>query len=118
MCPKCSAERYRAMSRRNFLKLGGASLAGATLFATIAPGKVLATPNDSSLAMEFEAAADKYSVPEELLLAVGYTNTRWEMPPPALGDYEPGDLHGMGGYGIMHLRQEPSVDTLGEASKL
>lgn len=118
MCSKCSMERYQAMSRRNFLKLGGASLAGATLFATIAPGKVLATPNDSSLAMEFEAAADKYSVPEELLLAVGYTNTRWEMPPPSLGDYEPGDLHGMGGYGIMHLRQEPSVDTLGDASKL
>ena len=49
---------------------------------------------------------------------MGYANARWEMPPSSLEDYEPGDLHGMGSYGIMRLRRNLSVDTLGEASKL
>ncbi|CAA9464901.1 MAG: Negative regulator of beta-lactamase expression [uncultured Rubrobacteraceae bacterium] len=67
---------------------------------------------------EFEGAAKEYQVPVELLLAIGYVNTRWEMPPPEVNRYEPGDLHGWGSYGIMHLVQNPSSNTLGEASKL
>jgi hypothetical protein len=35
-----------------------------------------------------------------------------------LDEYEPGDLHGWGSYGIMALVQNPSSDTLGEASRL
>src|SRR5215212_6626984 len=108
MCSKRSAEWSRAMNRRDFLRLGGAGLAGAALLAAIDPSKALADPDGAPLAKEFGVASAEYGVPEELLLAVGYVNTRWEMPSPALGAYEPGNLHGMGGYGIMRLRRDPS----------
>jgi N-acetylmuramoyl-L-alanine amidase-like protein len=53
-----------------------------------------------------------------LLLAMGYVNTLWEMPPPEASDYEEGDLHGRGTYGIMQLVRNPSRDTLGRAAVL
>jgi N-acetyl-anhydromuramyl-L-alanine amidase AmpD len=76
-----------------------------------------------SLDTEFDAAARKYEVPKELLLAMGYVNTRWEMPPPEASDYEevePGEgaPEARGSYGIMQLVQNPSEDTLGEAATL
>ena len=117
MCTRCSSGSHEAMTRRDFLRLGGVGLAGAALLATAGTGNVLAR-SGSSLAKEFAAAAKRYDVPVELLLAVGYVNTRWEMPPPALGDYEPGNIHGRGGYGIMGLRRDPTADTLGAASEL
>jgi hypothetical protein len=40
------------------------------------------------------------------------------MPPPEASDYEPGDLHGRGAYGIMQLLQNPSMNTLGRAANL
>ena len=40
------------------------------------------------------------------------------MPPPEANEYERGDLHGWGSYGIMALVQNPYSDTLGEASRL
>ncbi len=49
---------------------------------------------------------------------MGYVNTRWEMPPPESNEYEPGDLHGWGSYGIIQLVQNPFSNTLGEAWKL
>jgi len=104
------------MDRRNFLRLGSAGLAGAVLLGT-AGGRVLAQ-SGSSLAAEFRSAAGEYGVPVELLLAMGYTNTFWEMPPPAATDYEPGNIHGQGTYGIMQLHQNPSRDTLGRAAGL
>lgn len=107
----------RAMNRRNFLKLSGAGLAGAALLTTVGAGGVSAQ-SSSSLEAEFEEAAKKYRVPKELLLAMGYVNTRWEMPPPEASAYESGASHGRGAYGIMQLVQNPSSDTLGEASKL
>ncbi len=67
---------------------------------------------------ELEEAAEKYRVPKELLLAIGYVNTHWEMPPPQASDYEEGELDGKGTYGIMALVRNPSADTLGEASQL
>jgi hypothetical protein len=54
----------------------------------------------------------------ELLMTMGWVNTRWEMPPPEANDFERGDLHGWGSYGIMALVQNPYSDTLGEASRL
>jgi len=72
----------------------------------------------NSLVAEIEEAADKYDVPEEILLALGYVNTRWQMPPPETSTYKPGDLHSRGSYGIMQLVQNDSADTLGEASRL
>ncbi len=113
-----SEDPFPTMDRRHFLRLSGAGLAGATLLGTVgAGGKVLAQTGPS-LEAEFQSAAAKYKVPKELLLAMGYVNTLWEMPPPKASDYEPGDLHGRGAYGIMQLVQNPSRDTLGEASEL
>ncbi|WP_228282153.1 N-acetylmuramoyl-L-alanine amidase [Rubrobacter tropicus] len=71
-----------------------------------------------SLAEEFSRASDEYGVPQELLRAMGYVNTLWEMPPPDASPYEPGDLHGRGAYGLMQLQQNPSKDTLGRAAQL
>jgi hypothetical protein len=67
---------------------------------------------------EVEEAAEKYRVPKTLLLAIGYVNTRWEMPPPEASEYEQGELDVKGAYGIMALVRIPSADTLGEASRL
>ena len=104
------------MNRRDFLRLGGAGLAGAVLLGTTG-GRALARSN-SSLRAEFESAADEYKVPLELLLAMGYVNTLWEMPPPDASDYEQGDPEGRGSYGIMQLVRNPSQDTLGKAASL
>jgi hypothetical protein len=111
-----SENRFTTMNRRDFLRLGGAGLAGATLLGT-AGGRVLAQ-TDSSLKAKFETAARKYKVPVELLLAMGYYNTLWEMPPPSASAYRKGDPEGRGDYGIMQLTQNPSRNTLGKAAKL
>lgn len=63
----------------------------------------------SSLAAEFDAVAKEYGVPPELLLAMGYVNTRWETPAGESRD---------GGWGVMHLVQNASTDTLSEAARL
>ncbi len=108
------------MNRRRFLKLGGVVIAGAPLLEVMGSGSVLARERSPgpSLVEEFEEAAAEYGVPKGLLLAMGYVNTRWEMPPSKASNYEPGSLHGWGGYGIMHLVRNPSADTLGAASEL
>ena len=113
-----SMGRSRGMNRRDFLRLSSVGLAGTVLLATAGVSNVPAQQPASSLEAEFEEAARAYGVPKELLLAMGYVNTRWEMPPPESNEYEPGDLHGWGSYGIMALVQNPSSDTLGEASRL
>lgn len=109
------------MNRRRFLRLSGAGIAGSALLGVTGSGGVLArvpSPGASSLVAEFEEAAAEYGVPKGLLLAMGYVNTRWEMPPVGASEYEPGSLHGWGGHGIMHLVKNPSADTLGAASGL
>ena len=110
----------RTMNRRRFLRLGGIGIAGAALLGGMGSGGALAREPSpgSSLVEEFEAAAREYKVSKELLMAIGYVNTRWEMPPPEASNYEPGDIHGWGGYGIMALVRNPSTDTLGAASEL
>ena len=105
-----------SMDRRSFLRLGGTGLAGTVLLGTTAGGVLART--GSSLKAEFKAAARKTGVPVELLLAMGYVNTLWEMPPPAASEYKEGDLHGRGAYGIMQLLQKPSRNTLGRAASL
>jgi len=106
------------MNRRDFLRLSGVGIVGMALFG-VTTSEILAqaSPN-TSLVAEFEEAAEKYDVPVELLLAVGYVNTRLEMPPPEVSAYEPGNPHGRGAYGIMQLVQNDTADTLGEASRL
>lgn len=105
------------MDRRRFLKLSGAGVAGAFLLTAAGAGDVLAQ-SSPALEREFREAAAEYGVPVDVLLAMGYVNTRWEMPPPETNEYERGDLHGWGSYGIMALVQNPSSNTLGEASRL
>lgn len=110
-------EPQSSMNRRRFLKLSGAGVAGAFALATVGAGGVFAQ-SASGLQREFGEAAERYAVPVELLLAMGYVNTHWEMPPSGANEYRKGDLHGWGSYGIMALVQNPSSDTLGEASRL
>ena len=110
-----------AFDRRDFLRLSGAGLLGVVLLGSGGLGKVFAQAGPSqepSLVAEFEQAAEEYGVPVERLMAMGYVNTRWEMPPPEASAYRWGDLHGLGSYGIMALVQNPYSDTLGEASRL
>jgi hypothetical protein len=111
----------RVFDRRDFLKLSGAGLLGVVLLGSVGLGKVFAQAWPSpvpTLVAEFEQAGEEYGVPVELLMAMGYVNTRWEMPPPEASAYRRDDLHGSGSYGIMALVQNPYSDTLGEASRL
>lgn len=111
----------RTFGRRDFLKLSGSGLLSVVLLGSVSGGTVFAQAEHSpgsSLAAEFEEAAEEYGVPVDLLMAMGYVNTRWEMPPPEASEYEKGDPHGWGSYGIMALVQNPYSDTLGEASRL
>ena len=111
----------RAFDRRDFLKLSGAGLLGVVLLGSVGLGKAFAQAGlspEPSLVAEFQQAAEEYGEPVELLMAMGYVNTRWEMPPPEASAYRRGDLHGWGSYGIMALVQNPFSDTLGEASRL
>jgi hypothetical protein len=93
MCSGCPETPHEVpptgvMNRRGFLRFGGAGLASAVLLGT-AGSRVLARTGPS-LKAEFKAAATEYSVPQELLLAMGYVNTLWEMPPPGASDYVEG----------------------------
>ena len=113
----------RALDRKAFLKLSGAGLAGVALLGSLGSARALAETRaeaqpKSSLVAEFRGAAEEHGVPVELLMAMGWVNTRWEMPPPEANEYEEGSLHGWGSYGIMALVQNPYSDTLSEASRL
>jgi hypothetical protein len=111
----------RGLDRRDFLKLSGSGLLGVALLGSVGVGKVFAQAEPSlgsSLVAEFREAAEEYGVPMEVLMAIGYVNTRWEMPAPVVNAYEEGNPHGWGSYGIMALVQNPYSNTLGEASRL
>ena len=112
----CTERPFGGMDRQEFLRLGGAGLAGAILLGT-AGGRVFAQ-SGGSLEAEFEAAAEEHGVPRELLLAMGYVNTEWEMPPPETTPYREGDIHGRGAYGIMQLLERPAGDSLSRAAEL
>jgi hypothetical protein len=109
------------IDRRAFLRISAAGLAGVALFGSSDSVGALVQkdpPPTSSLLAEFKEAAEKHDVPMALLMAMGYVNTRWEMPPPEVNEYQEGSLHGWGSYGIMALAKNPSSNTLGEASRL
>ena len=107
--------------RREFLKRSGLGVVTVALLGFVGVRTIFAQAGPSpglSLTAEFEEAARKYGVPMELLMAMGYVNTRWEMPLPEANEYEKGVPHRWGSYGIMALVQNPYSDTLGEASRL
>jgi hypothetical protein len=110
----------KMMDRRDFLRLSGAGLAAVALLGsvrTVFAQEKKPSPG-SAIVAEFKEAAEEYGVPMALLMAMGYVNTRWEMPLPGANVYAAGDPHGWGSYGIMALVQNPISDTLGEASRL
>lgn len=117
MCGESYGGSSGGMDRREFLKVGGAGVFGAAILGATLSGPVMAQTS-SSLASEFEEASGKYGVPLELLLAIGYVSTRWVMPPKSSGEFKPGDIHGMGGYGVMALSDNPDEETLSKASEL
>jgi hypothetical protein len=65
------------------------------------------SPAAGSVSAAFHAASVESGVPEELLLAIGFVNTRWRM--------ETSEDHGVG---IMHLVHDPQADTLARAAAL
>ena len=97
MCSKCSGTApdevkptssiNSSMHRRDSLRLSGTGLAGAVLLGS-ASARVLAQTK-TSLKSEFQPTAAKYEVPKELLMAMGYVNTRWEMPRRRLATTHP-----------------------------
>lgn len=61
-----------------------------------------------ALADHIDAAARKYDVPRDILLAVAYNATR----------FDPWAVSQFGGHGVMQLTQNDAVDTLGQAAAL
>jgi hypothetical protein len=110
----------RAMGRRELLRLGAVGVAGTAFFGSpvAVAGVVTARSAPLGLTAEIERIAGAYGVPAPLLLAMGYVNTRWEMPSPAVSAYQHGDPHRQGVYGVMGLVRNPEADTLGTASRL
>ena len=78
----------------------------------------MASTAPPGLAAQIERIAGTYGVPVALLLAMGYVNTRWEMPPPAVSAYQHGDPHRQGVYGVMALVRNPEADTVTTASRI
>lgn len=103
------------MRARTFIAL---TLLNLMLVFCLSGASGLEAKEHKTLHSEFRSASEKYDVPQALLKAIGYTNTRWEMPPPNASDYEKGSLEGSGAYGIMSLYENPSKDTLERASRL
>lgn len=79
-------------------------------FSERAPGDDPSRPSFPSLAGLFAAAAERYEVPFDLLLAVSYAENRW--------DDHGGEPSIDNGYGLMHLADNPQVQTLAAASRL
>lgn len=76
----------RSLTRRDLLRWGAAGLATTALVgnpAQAAADAAAATP--SSLLAQMRRAARAYQVPVVVLLAMGYVNTRLEMPATAPG---------------------------------
>jgi hypothetical protein len=65
------------------------------------------SPAPTTLAGAFHAASLKYNAPEDLLLAIGWVNTHWEMQQSADG-----------GFGVMHLVNRTTRDTVKTAATL
>ncbi|MGP4111455.1 peptidoglycan-binding protein [Streptomyces sp. 4N509B] len=96
-------------------RLVTAALAGAALTALLAstPSAIaIATDSPAAdaapVAAAFEAAAAEYDVPRELLVAVGYGETRL--------DGHDGEPSHANGYGVMHLVDNPTHETLRTAA--
>ena len=108
-----SENRFTTMNRRDFLRLGGAGLAGATLLGT-AGG--LGSGTDGIFSGGTVRDRQKVQGSGGVAPVMGYYNTLDACrSPPALWK---GDPEGRSDYGMMQLTQNPSRNTLGKAAKL
>ncbi|RLP96101.1 amidase [Micromonospora sp. BL4] len=102
--------------RRGRLLLGGlltltTALAGSVVAVSPAAADPAGAPVSSGpLNAAFDTAAARYDVPRDLLLALGYAESRLDM--------HAGTASAAGGYGLMHLASNPQVRTLDEAVAL
>ncbi|MET7750462.1 N-acetylmuramoyl-L-alanine amidase [Micromonospora sp. NPDC005367] len=99
-------------SRRARLALGGAlalltALGGTTTAGSPAVADPVGVPS-TPLGAAFDTAARRYDVPRDLLVTIGYTETRLDM--------NAGSVSASGGYGLMHLVSNPERHTLDEAA--
>ncbi|MEU6076789.1 N-acetylmuramoyl-L-alanine amidase [Micromonospora sp. NPDC047074] len=107
----------RLASRRTHGLLSAALTATLLLSAesVLAAAPASAAPDTGSpaagrLAAAFDTAATRYDVPRDLLVALGYAETRL--------DSHGGAPSAAGGYGLMHLASNPELRTLDEAAAL
>jgi len=109
----------RSCTRRGLISWGTAGAVGMALPLGI-PGvdEAEARANTNQLRRRFESAAGTHDVPQELLLAMGYVNTRLRMPDPTAVAFRMGDPEARGAYGVMALVRNPWEDTLGLAAEL
>lgn len=81
------------------------------LFTLVAPTIVYAQSSQTNRMALFASAAQEFNIPETVLLALSYNESRWEAP---------GGMSSDGGYGLMDLRTElPATESgsgLGETA--
>ncbi|MGW8848548.1 N-acetylmuramoyl-L-alanine amidase [Streptomyces xiamenensis] len=86
-------------------------LPGGALAAPPAPAPAPAPAHETSQRQEFGSAAERYEVPEALLLGLGYLHSRWE--------HHDGAPSVTGGHGPMQLRDDgPGWATVERAAEL
>ncbi|RKF24153.1 N-acetylmuramoyl-L-alanine amidase [Micromonospora globbae] len=100
--------------RRVRFVLGGAlalitALAAPAAAGPAAPAAPVRAPS-GPLAVAFDTASARYDVPRDLLVALGYAETRLDM--------HAGAPSAAGGHGLMHLVHNPRQRTLDEAATL
>ncbi|UNZ19137.1 transglycosylase SLT domain-containing protein [Streptomyces sp. 891-h] len=87
----------------------GTILASGALFVGV-QSATAGPSEDPSMNESFEAAAEKYDVPRDVLAAVGYGETHFDGH-----DGKPSQAHG---FGVMHLVSNPSRHTLEQAAEI
>ncbi len=92
------------------LGLGLAGQPAAAAPATTAADRPAATADPGALSSAFSTAARRYDVPRDLLVAVGYAQTRL--------NGHAGAPSQAGGYGVMHLVHSPVAHSLDDAARL
>ncbi|GAA4562919.1 peptidoglycan recognition family protein [Micromonospora coerulea] len=92
------------MGRRILLST---ALVGAATLVPVGPAPA-ANPTPDTRQQQYAAAAAEYGVPESVLVAVSYLESRW--------DTNAGTPSTSAGYGPMHLTDATYVDSLGEPS--
>ncbi|MET8320587.1 N-acetylmuramoyl-L-alanine amidase [Micromonospora sp. NPDC005189] len=101
----------RSFHRARLLLALTTALAGVVTVASPAAADPSGTSASSRpLATAFDTAAARYDVPRDLLVALGYAESRLDM--------HRGVPSAAGGYGLMHLARNTQVHTLEEAATL